>query len=107
MFHVAPAARVIDQDVAHHLRRHREKVRPILPINILRARQPNIRFVDQRRRLQRVTVTLALHVAMRDAPNFVVDERRQPVERGFVTLRPFDQQSGQVIRSKRVHPREF
>ena len=60
VFDVLPPPRMVDQNVAHHLRGHREKVCAILPVNILLAREAKISFVNQRGGLQRVAIALAL-----------------------------------------------
>jgi hypothetical protein len=82
--------RVINQNVPHHLRGDGEKVVPVLPLDLLLPRQTKISFVDQRRSLQRVAITLPLHVPMCNATQFVIDKRSQLIERSFVSLPPFD-----------------
>jgi hypothetical protein len=90
VFDVTPSPGVVNQNVAHYLGGHGEKVRAILPLNILRTRHSNIGLIDQRRSLQRVAIALALHVTMGNAPYLVVHQRRQPIERGSVSVPPFD-----------------
>jgi|SRR6188474_1301347 hypothetical protein len=63
---VASRARKFDQNSAHHPRRQGEEVRSILPVDLSHLDQPEIRFVNQRRRLQRVTRMFASHVPASD-----------------------------------------
>jgi hypothetical protein len=91
------SSRVVDQNVAHHLRSHSKEVRAILPINFLLTGQTKIGLVHESGSLQRVAIALTLNVAMRNAPQFVIDQRRQSIERSFVALAPFEEQSCQVI----------
>jgi hypothetical protein len=44
---------------------------------------------------------------MCDAPDFVVNQRGQFIERSFVSLPPFDQQTRQVVSRKRGHRGRF
>ena len=87
---------MIDQDAPHDARRHREEVRAILPRDVLHVDQPQVRLVDQRRRLEAVARTLAGHAAAGDPVQLAVDERNQPLEGVLVALSPFQQQSGDL-----------
>jgi hypothetical protein len=55
-------ARVIHQDTAHHLRRQAEEVSAVLPRHGILTNQPQIRFVHEGRRLQRMVPTLLSQV---------------------------------------------
>jgi hypothetical protein len=81
-------ARVIDQDPSHHLRRHAEEVRSILPADPLLTDQPEIRLMDQSGRLQRVIPTLVAQVAGRPPPELSIDQRQQIVPRLEVSPAP-------------------
>ena len=48
-------ARALHQDPPHGFGRGREEMPPALPVGILRADQSNVGFVDQRRRLERMS----------------------------------------------------
>ena len=85
-------ARVIKQDVPHHLCRQPEEMRAILPIHLLVFEQTDKRFVDKRRRLQRMACVFAAHVAMRQPVQFGVDQRRQAFECRRITSAPSLQQ---------------
>ena len=74
------AARVLDQDPAHHARRDAEEMRAILPVHI-RVDQPQIGFMDQRRGLERMSLGLAPELSPRQPAQLRIDERNQPVVR--------------------------
>lgn len=92
------AARVLDQDPAHHARRDAEEMRAILPVHI-RVDQPQIGFMDQRRGLERMSLGLAPELSPRQPAQLRIDERNQPVVRPIVPEPPFAQQLG--------HPRRI
>ena len=77
---IAPT-RVVDEDAAHGLRRNGQEMGAVLPLHALVIDQPQVGFVDQRRRLQAVAGALALHVVVRQTTEFVVHDRRQQSER--------------------------
>jgi len=58
---------VVHQDPSHDLSRHREELTAALPGIRTHLRQPDISFVDQRRRLERTRVRLARQVRPGDA----------------------------------------
>ena len=87
------APRMVDEDAAHRLRRHRKEMGAVLPLHALVVDQPHVGFVDQRRRLQAVAGALALHVVVRQAVELVVDDRRQPGERALVPVAPRAEQA--------------
>ena len=90
--HEPPSPGMVDKDVTHHLRGHRKEVRAILPLGLLLSGKTKVRLIYQCRRLERITVALAPHIAMRDASQFVINQRRESVERGSVSLLPVIQQ---------------
>ena len=45
---------MIDEDLAHQLRRHRKKVRPALQRQALHIHEPQVDLMDERRRLKGV-----------------------------------------------------
>ena len=85
-------ARRIDQNPAHLSGRHRKEVRAVLPLDPVDIDEPQIRLVDQGGRLQRVSRALAVHVPLRQPPQFLVNERRQLVERLLIALAPCNQE---------------
>ncbi len=84
--------RNVDQHAPHNLRRDRKEMGAILPLHVLPVDQAQVGFVDQRSSLKEVVATLAGHAPHRDAPQFLVDERRQRLERGLVAVAPRDEQ---------------
>ena len=56
----------------------------ILPCRFLHIDQPEIRFADQIRRLERVALTLANHVASRQPAQLFVKQRDELVRRRLV-----------------------
>ena len=54
-------------------------------LDLFRVDKPNVGLVDESRRLQRVTGALALHVAARKPPQFVIDQRSELLEGRFVS----------------------
>ena len=75
----AARARALDQDLPHRVRRDGAEVRAVLPALRPILQQPQIRLVDERRRLQRLPGTLAAQIARRQAPQLLVDDRQQRV----------------------------
>jgi hypothetical protein len=59
---------VIDQYTPHETRRHRKKVRAVLPLHVLRADQFQVGLVDERGWLERVARAFVPHVAPGDTP---------------------------------------
>jgi len=90
---------VVDEDAAHHLRRDSEEVRPILPPDTLLTEEPEIGFMDQCRRLERVVRALAAKVRGRSASKFAINERQQLIARLKIAPPPGLQQSTHVDRS--------
>ena len=82
------ATRVVDEDAAHRLRRHGEEMGAVLPVHALVIDQPQVGFVDQRRRLQAVAGALAPHVVVRQTTELVVDDRHQEGERTLIPVAP-------------------
>ena len=71
-------------------------MRAILPVQISLVNQAHVGFVDQRRGLQRVVRPLQSHVPVSQPVQFLMDERRQSVERRFVSVAPIHEQLGDL-----------
>jgi hypothetical protein len=65
---------------------------PILPLHALVVDQSHVGLVHQGRGLQAVARALASHVASREAPEFVIDDGSQSVERGSISVAPGSEQ---------------
>jgi len=65
-------AGVIDQDAAHDVCRDAEEMGAVLPFYVFLVDQFKIRFVHQRRRIQRLARIFATHLLCRQSPQLVV-----------------------------------
>src|SRR5262245_45608946 len=89
------AARLIDQDATHGLRRGTEKMAAAVPLlRLLTADQPQIRLMNQGRGLKCLTGFLGGQFSGGQLPKLGVDEREQPVGGLCVTGRGRVQQLG-------------
>jgi hypothetical protein len=95
-------ARVTDEDAPHHDRGERDELGAVAPVDFLLIDQPHVRFVHERRRLERVVGTLAVEVASGEPAQFVVHDRQHLVTRARVAVRPFEQQVRDGRRRRRV-----
>jgi hypothetical protein len=68
---------MVHQDAPHRLGREREEVRAVAQADAGRVHQPDVRLVDQGRRLERVVRALAAEVLLGEGAQPVVDERQQ------------------------------
>ena len=104
MLKVVTAAREINQDTPHQLRRDCEEVRAALPMHVARINEAQISLIDQRGRLQRLAGPLTAHVAPGYTVQFVMDQRNQLIERCLLTVAPGQQQSSNFLRWALGHP---
>ena len=86
------AASVIDQDPPHHLRGDTEKLRAVLPGDLVLTDQPDVRLVDQRGRLECVVATLVPQVGSGSPAKLAIYERQQVFARSRVSLTPRSEQ---------------
>ena len=98
--HVLLRAREIDEDASHQASRHRQKVRAVLPVHALGLDQPQVGFVDERGRLERMVAFLSGHAAARNPVELVVDDRNESRQRRFVAVAPGDEQCRDVMRRR-------
>ena len=89
--------RHVDEDAAHDLRGGPEEMRPVLPLHVLPVHQPQVRLVDERRRLQEVARTLAGHLPRRQPVQLVLDHGGQGLERRRIAATPGDQELCDVL----------
>jgi hypothetical protein len=68
---------MIDEDSPHKLRCSAEEVGAIFPIDFRLIDQSYIDFVNQRRSLQRVILTLESHVMIGEPVQFLINSRHQ------------------------------
>jgi len=86
-------AGVIDKDSAHHLRRHREEVRAILPGDAVLPHEPHERLMHQRGGLQRVVGPFAAQIRAGPPLQLAVDDPRQIVAGLQIATAPCFQQA--------------
>jgi hypothetical protein len=80
----------IDEYATHGFSRGCEEVATVFPPTIIsRADQPQIRFMDQRRGVERMPGLLARHVSGGESTQFLIDQWKQLVGRGGVALLNF------------------
>lgn len=87
---------MVHEDAAHDASGQREEMCAVVPRDVLRVDQPEIRLVDERRRLETVSRTLSCHTAPRDPVELPMDERNQSLEGTLVALPPFEKQPGDL-----------
>ena len=90
----AARAGMVDENAAHHASRNRHEVCAIVPCDSVAIDQPQIRLVDERRRLKALRRTFARQAAACDPVELFVDERNQPLEGRLVAFPPLDQEPG-------------
>ena len=79
---------MVDQDVPHRLRRDAEEMDAVLPVLVGVASQFQVRLVDHRGGLQRVTGGLLRHVTLGELVQFAVDQRNQLLQCALVPGAP-------------------
>ena len=89
-----PAAGMAYQDSAHHLRGDPEKLRPIAPGHFMLIDEPEINFVHQGGRLQRVVRAFPAKETDRLPMQLLVNQRKQRLERVSVAAGPGDKPPG-------------
>ena len=83
---------MVHQDTSHHLRRHAEEVRAVLPIRTVLVHHPQVEFMHQRGGLQSVFVPLMPQEAIRHPAEFVIDQRHQALKSRLIAASPALQQ---------------
>ena len=94
------SAGVIDEDLAHQLRRHRKEVRPVLQRQSVHIHESQVDLMHERRRLKGVPRLFAPEMAARHAAQLVIHERDQAVERRGVALAPGQEQSSYIVHAE-------
>src|SRR4051812_27932069 len=88
---------MIYENLAHEARADSKEVRPVLEIRTGVPYQPDIEFVHQRRRLERILRTLRSEVKLGQAAQLAVNNGNQLTQRALVTLPPARNQSGDTL----------
>jgi hypothetical protein len=73
-------------------------MRAALPFHIVLSNEPDVRFIDQRGRLQRMTPALATHVGRSEFMQFSIDNSKQVGAGLLVACAQLAQQPGDVPR---------
>src|SRR5437667_6921300 len=68
-------AGMVHKDAAHQLRGDAVELRTVLPLRVLLIDQLEVSLVDQRRRLQRVALTLSPQIVTRQPAQLAVNQR--------------------------------
>ena len=92
----ATAARVVDQQTPHHLRRDGEKVRPVLPAPVSLVHQPEEGVMHQDGGLHGAIRPLGIHASRRQPVQLIVNNRSQTGLSFLVTALGLGQQSGNL-----------
>ena len=104
------AARVVHQNLAHQMRGDAEEVRPALPIGKALRHQPHVGLMDQGRGLQRGRRAFVAKIVLGQPAQFVVDQRREDVERMPVPAASIQEQTGDLLLLRvaggLAHPRD-
>src|SRR4029077_3199809 len=96
--------RIVNQDLAHLPRRHRQKVRAILSVERrLLADKPQIGFMNQRCALQCVSRTFLFEMVVCDVAQFLVDQGNQSLESLLVASSPAQQKFAYRLRRWSTH----
>ena len=85
------AASIFHQNPPHRLRSNAEEMRAVAPRHLL-INQLHIRFIHQRRSLQRMIVAFAAQIVMRQLVQFVIHQRHQFIARDLIAIAPGNQQ---------------
>lgn len=81
---------VIEKDAPHHMRRDREKVRPVLPHNMSLTIETDVRFVDNRGGLHCIAGAKVVDVPAGDLTELALDQWVNVIQGIVVPARPFD-----------------
>jgi hypothetical protein len=83
---VVTAARVIYENMAHHLSGHGEEMDPVLPMCLAGTNQLKVSFVNQSGPLKRLARFLLRHLFRRQPPQLIIDHWQKLVGGVRVTL---------------------
>ena len=82
------STRAINEHEAHRARGYREEVRPVTPRRLTRIHQLQVHLVHEHCRRYGTAIALSREVTTRDATQFVVNHRKERIERQPVDWRP-------------------
>jgi len=97
------AARVLDKDAPHRLSRRGEEVAATVPtLGLLGIDEPNVRFMDQCRCLERLPRLFPGQLVRRQLAQLIIDQRQQPLGGVCVALLDGGQDSGDIAHGQPV-----
>jgi len=76
-------------------------VRAIFPMHMFLIDEANVSFINQGRGLERVPLSLSVHISAGHLMKFVIDQRVQLVERSLVPLAPLGEQMSYFVQRGR------
>ena len=91
-------AGMVDEDLAHELRGDAEEMDAALPGGLALVDEAHVGFMDEGSGLQGVVATFAAEVALGQTAEFLVDERRELIERRLVALLPVNEELSDFFR---------
>ena len=92
----AASAGGVHENASHDPSGYAEKVRAVLPLDIVPVHESHVRLVDQRGRLEDVTGSLACHLPGSHAVQLLLHEWCKGGQGALISLTPRDQQAGEV-----------
>src|SRR5260370_11904676 len=88
---------MVNHDTPHQLRDGRDKVGPALPERLRIIDQPQVGFVENDGGLQGVAGAFPAHVMVGEPVQFGLHQRKQLLERSFVSAAPVAEQLGNLL----------
>jgi hypothetical protein len=88
---------VFHKDSAQDLRSNPEKLRAILPVDVVLIHESEKRLMNQDCGLKGVPRGFTPHVVSRPPPKILIHNRHQSIERGTIPLAPFNEESCEVV----------
>src|SRR5688572_28058067 len=104
-FCVQMAARVVNENPAHHLSRDGKKMCAAVPLDASLIDKPQECLIYQRRGLQSVAPVLAVHIAMSQPVQLAVNDRHHALKRRLVAPAPVQKHLSDGQLCLVVHPR--
>ena len=90
-FDAVAFADLIDEDLAHEMGGDAEEVGAAFPVGESLGDEAEVGFVDERGGLEGGHVALTAEVTIGQAVEFLIDERCQEIEGGFIAALPIDE----------------
>ena len=92
------SAGLIHEDLAHETCGQREQVCTIPQVNAIEVHEPQVGFVDERRRLKKVAGAFRAEVRVRDAAQLVIHQRYDAIQCVRIALLPSPNELSGVLR---------